>query len=164
MAAAVVTAFGIPAASGPAAATAARASVENGTAVTAPAAPSRLKPAKCVAANRSVGLTASASKKIKGSTYGVKATRVLTLCTTKKNQTKVYGAMISLEPVNGLVKVKVSAGTTTRVVSGGVTTLTTPLTAKGTFFFTTYRVVGTLRTVVDGSGKVTSQIVKVKRV
>lgn len=140
------------------------ATVENGAVVVAPAAPARLKIARCTTANRAVTLTAKASKVIKGRTYGLEATRTVNICTTRTNATRVYLWSLVLKPVNGAVKVSASAGTTTKVVRNGVTTLTTPLTAKARFLFTTYRVTGTLKTVVDRYGKVTSQVVNVRQV
>lgn len=166
---AVLVAFGLPTASagpvtGPPSTSARAAAPENGAAVVVPAAPAKLKRARCTASNRTVGVTAKASKKIKGRVYGVEATRTLSLCTTTKNKTKVYATALALKPVNGLVKVTVTAGATTQAVRNGVTTVTTPLAAKGKFLFTTYRVTGTLRTVVDRYGKVTSQVLNIERV
>lgn len=161
----IVLAVGVPPASAaPASAGPARAAAENGTPVTVPAASAAQKRAACTAANRTVALTAAARKTIKGRVYGVEATRTLSLCTTKKNRTRVYATELSLKPINGMVKVSVTAGATSQVVRNGVTTVTTPLTAKAKFLFKTYRVTGTLRTVVDRAGRVRSQVLNVQRV
>ncbi|MET3961759.1 hypothetical protein ABIE44_001693 [Marmoricola sp. OAE513] len=138
---------------------------ENGTAVASLAAGPTQKLKKCTAGNRVVTVAPTAAKKVGGQRYVVGASTRIKLCTTKKNVTTVYSWTQTAKVVaTGRAKVTVSSGSTKKTVSGGVTTLTTPLTAKAKWLFISVKVTGTLLTKIDKVGKVTSQIVNVKKV
>lgn len=136
------------------------ASAEASATTVAGATPAKLKLAKCTAPNRTVNLTSKATKTYRGKAYGVEATRQIKMCTTKKNVTTVYSSTLWIKAISGgSAKVTVSAGSTTKSISKGVTTVKTPVACKAkAFLVATHHANGIHTTTVTGKGIVRSWI------
>ncbi|MCZ4498725.1 MAG: hypothetical protein JWQ74_1278 [Marmoricola sp.] len=125
----------------------------------AAATPTKLKVARCTAANRTVRLTSVVTKKYLGRAYGAEVTRTVALCTTKKNVTTVYSSTLVVKPIaGGLSNVKVTVGSTSRRIVKGITTYRTPVSGKGRLLFVSHKVSGVLTTTVNGKGAVRSWV------